>query len=101
MNTINLEQDRYYQAQKKVREIKAFYMHLVVFIAVNIFLAVLNLMTTPHELWFYWTTLGWGIGVFFHGMKAFNYSPFFNKEWEERKIKQFLDKEKSQSEKWQ
>jgi hypothetical protein len=39
--------------------------------------------------------LGWGIGVLFHGMKAFNYSPFLGKDWEERKLKEFMDQEKN------
>ena len=61
----------------------------------NLFFFILNMMTSPDELWFYWPLLGWGIGVLFHGMKVFNYSPFFNKDWEERKIKEYMDKENS------
>jgi hypothetical protein len=38
--------------------------------------------------------LGWGIGLFFHAMKVFNWFPFFNKEWEEKKIKQYMEQEK-------
>lgn len=88
------EERRYHLAQKKVKEIKDFYQHLMVFIFVTIMLIVINLMTSPEYLWFIWCILGWGVGVLFHGLKAFGVSPFFNKEWEERKIREFLEKEK-------
>ncbi|HAJ81337.1 MAG TPA: histidine kinase, partial [Zunongwangia profunda] len=29
----------------------------------------------------------------FHGFAAFNYSPFLGKDWEERKIKEIINKE--------
>jgi len=101
METNYQEEERYYQARKRVNEIKGFYGNLVSYIVVNIFLLVLNLVTSPNHLWFYWPLLGWGIGVMFHGMKVFNYSPFLGKEWEERKIKEFMDKEKKNEQKWQ
>lgn len=88
------EDDRYFQAKKRVSEIKGFYGNLVAYILVNIGFFVLNMLTSPKELWFYWPMLGWGIGVLIHGMRAFNYMPFFSKDWEERKIKEYMDKEK-------
>jgi 2TM domain len=89
------EADRYYEAQKKVKEIRAFYEHLTVFILVNPIVIVVNLMTSPGYLWFIWCVLGWGVGVVLHGLKAFECMPFFNKEWEQRKIQDILDKEKN------
>ena len=91
-------EDRYYQAKKRVEEIKGFYGNLISFVVVNLGLLALNLATSPKYLWFFWPLLGWGIGVFFHGMKVFNYMPFLNKEWEQRKIQEFMEKEKTQ--KW-
>ena len=90
------ETERYYQAQKKVKGIRGFYEHLTVFIFVTVILVVINLITSPEYLWFIWCIGGWGIGVVFHGLKVFGYSPFFNKEWEERKIQEILEKEKNQ-----
>jgi hypothetical protein len=37
--------------------------------------------------------LGWGIGLAFHGMKVFNYTPLLGKNWEERKLKEFMEQE--------
>jgi hypothetical protein len=93
METNYVEAERYHQAQKKVKKIREFYEHLTVFIFVSIILIVINLVTSPEYLWFIWCLLGWGTGVVLHGMKVFGISPFFNKEWEERKIKEYLEKE--------
>lgn len=93
--------DRYERAMKRVEDIKGFYGNLGSYIVVNLGLMILNLVTTPEHLWFYWPMIGWGIGVIFHGMKVFNYVPFFGKEWEEKKLKQFLEEEKRKNEYWQ
>jgi len=87
-------EERYFKAKKRVEEIKGFYGNLTSYIVVNIFFVVINLMTSPDHLWFYWPMLGWGIGVVIHGMKVYNYMPFLGKDWEEQKIKEFMDKEK-------
>lgn len=94
------EAERYYQAQKKVKEIRKFYEHLTVFVLVNPIVMVVNLITSPGHLWFLYCLFGWGIAVVLDGLKAFNYAPFFNKEWEEKKIKEILEEE-NQKTKWQ
>ena len=94
------EEERYYQAKKRVEEIKGFYGNLTSYIVVNIFLCILNIVTSPKYLWFFWPLLGWGIGVLFHGLKVFNYSPFFNKDWEEKKIKEYMEKEDRNKNTW-
>ena len=95
------EEQRYHEAKKRVDAIKGFYGNLTSYIVLNIFFFVLNMLTSPKHLWFYWPLLGWGIGVIFHGMKVFNYSPFLGKNWEERKLKEFLEEEKKKEQKWQ
>ena len=95
------EEERYFKARKRVEEIKGFYGNLIAYIVVNIGLMVLNLLTSPGYLWFFWPMLGWGIGVLFHGMKVFNYMPFFGKDWEEKKIKEFMDKEEQSKKTWE
>ena len=101
METNYQEEERYFQAKKRVEEIKGFYGNLIACIAVNIGLMVINLLTSPEYLWFFWPMLGWGIGVLFHGMKVFNYMPFLGKEWEDKKIKEFMDKEEQSKNTWE
>lgn len=86
-------EERYFKARKRVEDIKGFYGNLISFIVVNIGLFVLNMYASPKHLWFYWPLLWWGIGVVFHGLKVFNVMPFFGKDWEQQKIKEFMDKE--------
>jgi hypothetical protein len=39
------------------------------------------------------TGLFWGIGVFFHWYSVFGINFFLGKGWEEKKIKELMDKE--------
>lgn len=86
-------EERYSKAKKRIEEIKGFYGNLTAYIVVNIMLFVINMVTSPEHLWFFWPMLGWGVGVAFHGMRVFNYMPFLGKDWEERKMKEFIEKE--------
>lgn len=93
----NTDYEKYQKARKKVDEIKGFYSHLLSFILVMIVLVYINLKYTPEYLWFFWVMLSWGIGLFFHALKVFNWFPFLNKEWEERKIKEYIAEEKTKA----
>ena len=96
METTNtISEDRFLKAQKKVEELKGFYGNLSSYIIVNIGLIILNLVTSPGHLWFFYPLLGWGIGVAIHGMSVFNYMPFLNRDWEEKKIQELMNKEKT------
>ena len=100
METNYNEEERYQKAKKRVDEIKGFYGNLTAYIIVNIFFVVINLMTSPDHLWFYWPMLGWGIGVTFHGLRVFNYMPFLGKDWEERKMKEYTDEDERRKNEW-
>ena len=75
-------------AQKRVRKMKRFYIHIVFFIAVNIIVAAINFKTTPDTLWFYLLTLGWGMAILMHFMSVFSL-----KDWESRMVKELMEKE--------
>ncbi|RXG23756.1 2TM domain-containing protein [Leeuwenhoekiella aequorea] len=96
----NLDKEsRYFQAKEQVRELKKFYGSLMSYVLVIGGLAALNYYTNELRYpWFLWPAFGWGIGLLFHAAKAFNWNPIVSKDWEERKIKEFMDREdKSQS----
>jgi 2TM domain len=48
--------------------LRAFLIHLGVFVVVVGALASLNLYRNPDHLWFVWVLAGWGIGVAAHGL---------------------------------
>ena len=80
----------YRRAKEKVETIKSFYMNLIAYCIVISILAWVNLNTTSF-LWFIFPALGWGIGLLGHGFRAYGYNPIFGKNWEERKIKEFMN----------
>ncbi len=87
------EQERYIRARRRVEEIRGFYAHITVFIAVNVFLFVLNILTSPGVLWFYWVTFFWGIGLAIHALDTYAKGRFFGREWEERKTREIMERE--------
>ncbi len=87
------EEEKYKRARRRVREIKGFYTHLIVYIVVNVFLAVLNFIMSPDRLWFYWVAFGWGIGVIMNAISVFGLGGVLGHEWEEKKIKEIMDKD--------
>ena len=68
----NLE--AYKRAKKRVEAKIGFYIHLTVYLGVNLLLIIINLTSSPQYLWFKWPLLGWGIGIFFHGLSVFVFS---------------------------
>jgi hypothetical protein len=87
------DQAAYEHAKKRVGELRDFYTHLMVYVLVNLFLFVLNLLTSPGAWWFYWPLLGWGIGIVAHALSVFSGTAFWGKDWEDRKIKQLMEKD--------
>lgn len=78
----------YERAQKRVKEIKSFYGNLISYCIIIPALIIINLITSPDNIWFIFPMLGWGIGVAAHGMNVFA----IGKNWEERKIREILEK---------
>lgn len=89
------------RAKERVEELKKFYSHLTTYFLVISGLAVLNYWVNEfHYMWFLWAAFGWGIGLVSHALKTFRLNPFFGKNWEERKIKQFMEEEQNSTDKW-
>ncbi|WP_103865431.1 MULTISPECIES: 2TM domain-containing protein [Aquimarina] len=89
------EQKRYEKAKTRVEILKKFYNNLLSYILVISFLAGINYYQNQwSHTWFLWAAFGWGIGIAFHAMKAYRINPMFNEDWEERKIREYMDEEK-------
>lgn len=73
-----------------VRDIKGFYAHLISYVVVILGLLVINLLTNPHNLWFMWPALGWGIGIVSHAASVFEWFNFFGTDWEKRQVEKRL-----------
>ncbi|PKV50371.1 2TM domain-containing protein [Aquimarina sp. MAR_2010_214] len=111
------EEKAYEKAKKRLENEKGFYSHLAIYIAINIALLffmskVMAYAGADHQdsgfnNWKTWNTiltpLIWGIALLGHGLWVFRERSFlknffkksmFSKDWEERKIKEFMDKDK-------
>ena len=103
-----IQEQKYIRAKKKVKEIKGFYIHFAVYIIINIFISgiIVYGLTRDEEYNFsdaithfgvYSTWLFWGIGVFFHWLGVFGFKSVLSQSWEDRKIKELMEKEEQRS----
>ena len=89
-----MNDERYKKAKKRVEELKKFYGNVVTYVAINIVLIVINLVTNPGSLWFYWVTIFWGMAILLHASRVFILrGKFLGGEWEEKKIRELMEKE--------
>ena len=97
------------KAEEKVREIKGFYIHLFIYVMVNLvwFIVLLALgELSSYTKYGFWgmgygqfsMALFWGIGLVSHWLFIFGKDFFISKKWEARKIQEILDKE---NERWE
>ncbi len=94
----NINQN-YIRARKHVDELKGFYYSLIAFCIVIPILIVIWYQFTPNTFqWFWFSILGWGIGLSFQAYKVFIDDGKLGKSWEERKIAAYMKKEEEQ--KW-
>jgi hypothetical protein len=109
------EQTKYDRAKKRVDAIKGFYSHARAYVIVNLILLILraNVVsyirggefdTLDFQNWLNWNTyitpVLWGVGLALHGIFVFHGKINAIKNWEERKLKEFMDKEDSDTEKF-
>jgi len=94
------KESKYIRAKERVDQLKKFYGNLTSYVVVISGLAVLNYYLNGWGyMWFLWVVLGWGIGIISHALRTFNLNPFFGRDWEERKIKEYMDKDEN-TRKW-
>ncbi len=96
---INKDSARYRNAQKKVKDIKGFYVHLLVYLFINIVIFIVStreegFVNGLSEIWNYSTAFFWGIGLFAHWASVFGPNVLLSKKWEDRKIQELMEKEK-------
>ena len=94
-----IEKDRYERAEKRVKRIKGFYTHTIVYVVINIMLVIVKIQNLDSResflQWQNFTTLFfWGIGLLAHGISIFTPNFMLGKDWEERKIKELMEKDK-------
>ena len=95
-NTISQtdNQARLKAAKEQVKKQREFYGNLVSYCFVIPFLAFINYTTMGWGfMWFLFPMFGWGLGLMFHAMDAFDWNPFLGSNWQEKKIKELMNKD--------
>lgn len=111
MDNKYIQEDSFLRAKKRVKAIKGFYVHLIVYVLVNIFISGIiifgltqsgyQFIDTFSNFGVYSTWLFWGIGMFFHWLGVFGFKSIgFGNDWEERKIKELMEEEEQKSRKF-
>ena len=85
----------YARAKERVEKLKGFYGNLISYCVVIPVLIIINLKTSGFQ-WFWFPMLGWGFGVTMHAFETFGYG----KAWEEKKIREILNKDSQGHNKW-
>ncbi|MBD3862437.1 MAG: pheromone shutdown protein TraB [Olleya marilimosa] len=97
------KEEAYLRAKKKVEKIVGFYWHFAIYIVVNIFIMLLIYKQSgqPFLSMAVWSTpIFWGIGLIFHFLGVFGTDYLFGKNWEQRKIEKYMNKEK-ENKRWE
>lgn len=98
----NLDEIKYQEAAKRVKRIKGFYTHAAVYVVINLILFIMNVQNSTEGV-LHWknfgTALFWGIGLAAHGLSVFVPTMILGKNWEDKKIKELMEKEKNN--KWE
>jgi hypothetical protein len=84
-------EERLARAKRQVAAIKGFYIHLFVFTAVILGLAIID-AATGSPWWVQWVFLGWGVGVLAHALLVFVGGSRLVADWERRKTRELLDR---------
>ncbi|QRM89841.1 hypothetical protein FG167_11575 [Lacinutrix sp. WUR7] len=94
-------QEAYDNAKKRVGQLKGFYWHLLSYIVIN--MVILIMISRTVDSAHFWTfnvfstVFYWGIGIFFHFMGVFGKNVFLGKNWEDKKVQEYLEKEEKQN----
>lgn len=88
------------QAKRQVEKIKGFYTHLFIYLIINVFIIASAFFDRPFTFdnFFRFSTFAtaffWGIGIVAHWSGVFGKNIFFGKDWEQRKIQEYMNSKK-------
>ena len=103
----------YLRARARIRQLKAFYLHVAIYLVVMLGLFAINAATrgSGHDMmfngsrfhgdggdwWVMWPALGWGIAVAIHAMVILVGGVGRLDDWEERKVEEMVQREKDRT----
>lgn len=99
METFDEDDIQYQKAKRQVERLRGFYSHLFIYIIINLVIVYYNythLKTGESYFQFknFFTATFWGIGILAHAAVVFVSKASYLQKWEERKIRELMEKEK-------
>jgi hypothetical protein len=79
-------------ARRRVKSLRKYYTSLASFVIVNLFLYLLNFVTSGRITWAFWVTFGWGIGMVFYTVQMFLFGGRFWDDWEKKQLQKMTGK---------
>lgn len=98
------KEEAYIRAKERLDKLVGFYWHLAVYIIVNIVIMSVITIYSGLSFWSFgvWATaIFWGIGLLFHFLAVFGPNFIFGKNWEQKKIQEFIEKEQENQRKFE
>lgn len=91
----NLNQSKYLRASERVTDLKEFYTRCFKGgVAILIVGAINYYLNEWYYPWFLWVVFGVGLSLAISAFKVYGLNGFMGRDWEERKIKQFMDEDR-------
>ena len=96
-----VDQQLFDRAKRKVHCLRKFYTHLIIYVVVNVIISSLRIIRdlsrgesfeeaifdfNSYSLWIFW-----GIGIIIHAISLFGLPVLLGKNWEEDKIKKYMN----------
>ncbi len=80
------------EAIEFVQNLKLFHMNWIAYLIVIPSLYVLNIVTSPDDIWVLWAAIPWLFAIGLHAMVFFGLFNIFGAEWEQRKFKERMNR---------
>lgn len=85
-------QEIYREAKRQVNKKKGFYRHFSIYLAVSLFLFLLDVLTGGGVNWFFYPILSWGVAVLIQYFSVFGIpgTNILSDKWEEQQMEELV-----------
>lgn len=80
------------RARAYIHDLRAFYRLAGTAAFILALTFTINYVTSPGRWWVLWVAFGFGVALAFAGVKLLMKGRFFGPDWEERKVREYLDR---------
>lgn len=92
------KESKYFRAKERVETVKKFYASLFSNILAIIITGAINYYTNEwRNPWFLWVVFGVSISTIYKAIKVFGYNSILGKDWEQRKINEYMKNDETKS----